>query len=307
MVASYLQIEWSQVYLKDKAMTITRIITLILLVLLSWFLFTVAKNATSTITESEQYKLANAVTSAHRVQANKARDSYRNPGKTLAFFGIRSDMTVVEVWPGKGWYTEIIAPFIKSGNGQFIAAGFPQNAGPEWRQTMAKEYQDWMEQSPEQYDQVKVVELGPPSYWNLAPSESVDAIYTFRNVHNWLKGGYETKMFDTFYKALKPGGILGVVDHRARPDTDIETMKTSGYLTEKLVISLAEQAGFVLEAKSELNANSLDDTNHPKGVWTLPPTLRLGAKDREKYLAIGESDRMTLRFRKADLKSRNKL
>ncbi len=281
-------------------MTMTRLITLVLLGLLSWFLFTVAKNATSTITESEQFKLGNAVIAEHRTADNKARDIYRNPGKTLAFFGLESNMTVIEIWPGKGWYTEIIAPFIKSGNGQFIAAGFPQNAGPEWRQNMQRDYQQWLEQSPAQYDQVKIVELGPPSFWRIAPDDSIDAILTFRNVHNWLKGGYETEMFNTFYKALKPGGILGITDHRAKPGTNIETMKTSGYLTEKLVISLAEQAGFVLEAKSEINANSLDDTNHPKGVWTLPPTLRLGDEDREKYLAIGESDRMTLRFRKPE-------
>ncbi|MFW5447977.1 MAG: class I SAM-dependent methyltransferase [Methylophagaceae bacterium] len=281
-------------------MTMTRLITLVLLGLLSWFLFTVAKNAAIDITESEQFKLGNAVIAEHRSENNKARDIYRNPGKTLAFFGIQSDMSVVEIWPGKGWYTEIIEPLIKSGNGQFIAAGFPQNAGPEWRQNMQKEYQQWLELSPEQYDQVKVVELGPPSYWQIAPNNSVDAILTFRNVHNWLKGGYESEMFTAFYTALKPGGILGVTDHRALSGTDLETMKTSGYLTEKLVIELAKKAGFVLEAVSEINANSLDNTQHPKGVWTLPPTLRLGDEDREKYLTIGESDRMTLRFRKPE-------
>ena len=279
-------------------MTVTRIISISLILLLSWFLFTVAKNSATLITDTEQYKLGNAVVSEHRTASNKTRDQYRNPGKTLAFFGINSDMTVVEIWPGKGWYTEIIAPFIKLGKGQFIAAGFPQNAGPEWRQNMAKEYQLWIDQSPEHYDQVKVVELGPPSYWTLAPNSSVDAILTFRNVHNWLKGGYEDEMFNVFYQALKPGGILGITEHRARPETDLETMKQSGYLTEKLVIELAEKAGFELEKKSEINANPLDTTIHPKGVWTLPPTLRLGDEDRERYLIIGESDRMTLRFRK---------
>lgn len=281
-------------------MTVTRIITLILIGLLTWFLFTVAKNSATTITDSEQFKLANAVIAEHRSVDNKARDSYRNPAQTLSFLGIQSTMTVVEIWPGKGWYTEILAPFVKSGNGQFIAAGFPQNAGPQWRQNMQADYQQWLEQSPEYYDQVKIVELGPPSYWQIAPNDSVDAILTFRNVHNWLKGGYETNMFNAFFAALKPGGVLGVTDHRALADTDIETMKTSGYLTEKLVIDLALQAGFVLEATSEINANSLDNTHHPKGVWTLPPTLRLVEQDRDKYLTIGESDRMTLRFRKPE-------
>lgn len=279
-------------------MSVTRIITISLILLFSWFLFTVAKNSTTKMTESERYKLSSAVMSEHRDTQNRARDVYRHPAKTLAFFGIESDMSVIEIWPGKGWYSEIIAPFIKNGEGQFIAAGFPQNEGPEWRQNMQRDYQQWLDRSPEIYDQVKVVELGPPSFWKIAPDESIDAILTFRNVHNWLKGGYEAEMFNAFYAALKPGGVLGVTDHRAPADTDLETMKKSGYLTEMLVISLAEQAGFILEERSDINANSLDNTQHPKGVWTLPPTLRLDEEDREKYLAIGESDRMTLRFRK---------
>jgi len=279
-------------------MSTTRIITISLLLLLSWFLFTVAKNSATIVADSEPYKLASVVISDHRDPNNKARDIYRHPAKTLAFFGVESDMSVIEIWPGKGWYTEIIAPFIKEGQGQFVAAGFPQNAGPKWRQNMQRDYQQWLDQSPQYYQEVKVVEFGPPSYWKLGPDNSVDAILTFRNVHNWLKGGYETEMFGASYAALKPGGVLGVTDHRAQPDTDLETMKKSGYLTESLVISLAEQAGFKLEEKSEINANPLDETQYPKGVWTLPPTLRLGEQDREKYLAIGESDRMTLRFRK---------
>jgi predicted methyltransferase len=279
-------------------MSTTRLITISLILIFSWFLFTVAKNATKISTNTDQFKLISSINGEHRSPKNKLRDQFRHPKQTLTFFGIKSNMSVIEIWPGKGWYTEIIAPYINKGGGQFIAAGFPQHTGPEWRQTMQRDYQQWLEQSPDLYSQVKVVELGPPSFWNIAPDQSVDAILTFRNVHNWLKGGYEAEMFNAFYKALKPGGILGVTDHRAKPDTDIETMKKSGYLTEKLVISLAEQAGFVLEAKSDINANPLDDTHHPKGVWTLPPTLRLGEQNREKYLAIGESDRMTLRFKK---------
>ena len=279
-------------------MSTTRLITISLILLFSWFLFTVAKNATKISTNTDQFKLLSSINGEHRSPENKLRDQFRHPKQTLTFFGIKSNMSVIEIWPGKGWYTEIIAPYINKGGGHFIAAGFPQHTGPEWRQTMQREYQQWLEQSPDLYSQVKVVELGPPSSWNLAPENSVDAILTFRNVHNWLKGGYEVDMFNSFYKALKPGGILGVTDHRAKADTDVETMKKSGYLSEDLVISLAEQAGFVLEAKSDINANPLDDTHHPKGVWTLPPTLRLGEHNREKYLAIAESDRMTLRFRK---------
>lgn len=249
---------------------------------------------------TEQPLLLEIINDDQRTEANKQRDRYRHPHQTLEFFGIQSDMTVVEIWPGKGWYTEILAPFIKQGDGQFIAAGFPQNAGPQWRQTMQREYQAWLADSPAYYDQVKVIELGPPSYWQIGPDESVDAVLTFRNVHNWLKGGYESEMFNAFYQVLKPGGVLGVTDHRSQPNTNLETMKQSGYLNQDLVIILAQKAGFVLEATSEINANPLDGKQYPKGVWTLPPTLRLGEQDREQYLAIGESDRMTLRFRKPE-------
>ncbi|RLA00149.1 MAG: methyltransferase [Gammaproteobacteria bacterium] len=247
---------------------------------------------------AEQPLLLEIINGDQRTEVNKERDRYRHPQQTLEFFGIQSEMTVVEIWPGKGWYTEILAPFIKQGNGQLIAAGFPQNAGPQWRQTMQRDYQNWLADSPAYYDQVKVVELGPPSFWQIGPDESVDAVLTFRNVHNWLKGGYETEMFNAFYHVLKPGGVLGITDHRAQPGTNLETMKQSGYLNQDLVVILAQKAGFVLEAVSEINANPLDDKQHPKGVWTLPPTLRLGEQGRDQYLAIGESDRMTLRFRK---------
>ena len=249
---------------------------------------------------TDQPLLHEVINGAQRTEANQKRDRYRHPQQTLEFFGIQPEMTVVEIWPGKGWYTEILALFVKQGNGQLIAAGFPQSAGPQWRQTMQRDYQNWLANSPAYYDQVRVVELGPPSFWQIGADESVDAVLTFRNVHNWLKGDYEAEMFNAFYRVLKPGGVLGITDHRAQPGTNLETMKQSGYLDQDLVIILAQKAGFVLEAVSEINANPLDDKQHPKGVWTLPPTLRLGEQDREQYLAIGESDRMTLRFRKPE-------
>tara|TARA_R110002049_G_scaffold294179_1_gene480690 strand:- start:1189 stop:1968 length:780 start_codon:yes stop_codon:yes gene_type:complete len=247
-------------------------------------------------TESSQ--LSEFINGEHRSEINKQRDVYRHPSETLTFFQIKPEMSVVEVWPGKGWYTEILAPYLKAGGGQFIAAGFPQHAGPQWRQDMQAEYNGWLAASPDNYDEVDIVELGPPSYWTVGADASVDAILTFRNVHNWLKGDYAGEMFDSFYKALKPGGIFGVTDHRAAIDTDLATMKTSGYLSQELVINLAEEAGFILEETSEINANPRDTKDYLKGVWSLPPTLRLGEQDRERYLAIGESDRMTLRFRK---------
>ena len=242
--------------------------------------------------------LSKAISGEHRSALNKHRDQYRHPLQTLEFMGVKPHMSVIEVWPGKGWYTEVLAPYIKQGGGQFIAAGFPQKAGPKWRQKMQAEYIQWLAATPAVYDQVKVVELGPPNYWVLGAENSADAVLTFRNVHNWLKGGYEAEMLTAFYNVLKPGGILGVTDHRALPGTDLATMKKSGYLTQQKVIALAEEAGFELEATAEINANSLDTKNHPKGVWTLPPSLRLGEKKKSHYLAIGESDRMTLRFKK---------
>lgn len=248
---------------------------------------------------TEHSPLHTVINAEHRAE-NSMRDQYRHPLQTLEFFGIEANMTVIEVWPGKGWYSEILAPYLKHGGGELIAAGFPLNDGPKWRQNMQAEYQNWLATSPQHYDQVKLVELGPPSFWSLGDTNSIDAILTFRNVHNWVKGGYESKMFNSFYDALKPGGILGITDHRAADNIDLNTMKTSGYLSEDLVIILAQKAGFELEATSEINANPLDTKDHPKGVWSLPPTLRLGDKNRKHYLTIGESDRMTLLFRKPE-------
>lgn len=255
-------------------------------------------SSTAIVQASESSQLLDIIKSEHRSEVNKQRDVYRHPLQTLTFFQIKPEMTVVEVWPGGGWYTEILAPYLKSGGGQFIAAGFPQHAGPQWRQDMQADYQNWLAISPEMYNKVNVVELGPPSYWTIGPENSVDAVLTFRNVHNWLKGDYDTEMFNAFYQVLKPGGILGVTDHRAANDTDLSTMKSSGYLDQNFVINLAKKAGFILEETSEINANPRDTKDYPKGVWTLPPTLRLGEVDRQHYQTIGESDRMTLRFRK---------
>ena len=194
----------------------------------------------------------------NRSESNIARDTYRHPEQTLAFFEIKPDMTAIEIWPGMGWYSEILAPWFKQGGGHFIAAGFPLHLGPKWRQSMAADYKEWLGKSPKYYDQVQTLGFGPPANWKLGKDESADAVMTFRNVHNWVKGGYEQQVFSAMFDVLKSGGILGVTDHRAAAGTDLDTMKKSGYLTEKLVIDLAEQAGFVLEASSEINANALD-------------------------------------------------
>lgn len=245
---------------------------------------------------SQNRLLTKSINGEQRSAQNKSRDDARHPLETLSFFDVKADSTVIEIWPGKAWYTEILAPYIKQGGGQFIAAGFPRNDGPKWRQEMMRNYADNLAQQPAYYDQVKFVEIGPPAYWSLGKENSVDTVLTFRNVHNWVKGGYADKMFHAAYQVLKSGGVLGVIDHRAKPDTDIATMNKSGYVTEQLVIQLAQDAGFQLAGSSEVNANPKDSKNHPKGVWTLPPMLRLGEQDKDKYQAIGESDRMTLKF-----------
>ena len=243
--------------------------------------------------------LQKTIDSPSRSETNKQRDMFRNPSATLMFFGITADMHVAEIWPGRGWYTEILAPWLKHGKGKLIAAGFPADTQSAYRQTLRQEYNTWLKASPELYNEVVVTEFGPESDWQFAEPQSLDAVLTFRNVHNWVQGDFAAKAFNAIFTALKSGGILGVTDHRAKPGTPLSIMKTSGYLTEEYVVSLAEDAGFVLEEKSEINANPADTADHPNGVWTLPPNLRVDNEaDKAKYQTIGESDRMTLRFRK---------
>jgi predicted methyltransferase len=243
--------------------------------------------------------LEEIIASDHRTEAFRARDQYRHPQQTLEFFGLRPDMNVVEVWPAPGWYTEILAPYLRE-QGSYTAAGFlvSWEKAPQYRRDLTREFKAKLDARPDLYDRVKILELGYPDHWEAARPGSADLVLTFRNVHNWVAGGYEKEMFNAFYRALKPGGILGVVDHRAAPGTSLDAMKKSGYVTENLVIEAAEASGFRLVEKSEINANPKDTKDYPEGVWTLPPSLRLGDKDRQKYLAIGESDRMTLRFMK---------
>jgi len=242
-------------------------------------------------------QLDQVLAGSHRDPKNAARDQYRHPKETLLFFGVQPDMSVVEVWPSAGWWTEILAPLLKD-EGKYYAAWF----ATEWKDTpdflkqREKGFDAMLAGKPELYGKVIKTKLLAPGYVDIAPKGSADMVLTFRNVHNWAKAGNADAMFTAFYDALKPGGILGVKDHRARPGTSFKQQIDSGYMTEEYVISTAEKAGFKFVAKSEINANPKDTTDHPAGVWTLPPTLRLGEKDREKYLAIGESDRMTLKF-----------
>lgn len=239
--------------------------------------------------------LDEAIEGSHRSEANRARDPFRRPKMTLLFFGLQKNSTVVEISPSAGWYTEIIAPVLK-GRGQYIAA-VPQ-LGEQAPQAMRERDAAFRDKLTNEavYGNAKINSYDPASPV-FAPAGSADLVLTFRNVHNWAKAGNADAMFKGFFEALKPGGVLGVVEHRAKPGTDFAQQVKSGYMTEAYVIEAAERAGFKLDASAELNSNWRDSADHPGGVWNLPPNLRgVSEADKPKYLAIGESDRMTLLF-----------
>jgi predicted methyltransferase len=239
----------------------------------------------------DQAPLRLAAAASTRTPANVARDRYRHPVETLAFFGVRPSDTVVEVWPGGGWYTEILAPYLAKGGGTYIGVASERGLTGLNKLVAAQ---------PAIYSAVRTANFPilPASGGTPVPAGSADVVLTFRNVHNWMMGEkpFEAQAFQQMYAMLKPGGTLGVVDHRLPENADDARQKTSGYVKVSTVRRLAEAAGFRLVAMSEINANPLDNTDYPDGVWTLPPTYRLGEKDRAKYAAIGESDRMTLKF-----------
>ena len=242
-------------------------------------------------------KLEAVLAGDQRSDANRARDEWRNPAETLAFFGVRDDMVVMEIWPGGGWYTEVLAPYLRD-SGTYVAAGWDPNSSMRFIKNAMERYQGKLDADPDAYDQVQMGVLMPPDM--LAPVEpgTVDVVLTFRNIHNWMPQGSQELMVQAMYDALKPGGVLGVVEHRGIPGTEQDPRAKSGYVNEDFAIELFESGGFILEAKSEINANPADTKDHPEGVWTLPPTLRLKDEGRDKYTAIGESDRFTLKFRK---------
>ena len=234
-----------------------------------------------------------------RDPANSARDAFRHPRETLAFFGVGPSQAVVEISPGGGWYTEILAP-LAQGKGRYVGIiNDPARSGNERAQ---KYYADANAKLREKlaaradvYGNATLVEIDPNAPV-LGEPASADVVLTFRNVHNWVMAGNEAAMFKSFFDVLRPGGVLGVVEHRAAAGKTLEEVKTSGYLPEDYVVGLATAAGFVLEEKSEINANPADTKDHPNGVWTLAPSNNHEEADKAKYAAIGESDRMTLRF-----------
>lgn len=241
--------------------------------------------------------LKTVIAGSHRAAEDRARDPYRHPLETLTWCGIKDNMTVVEVWPGGGWYTDILAPFLKD-RGVYYAAAFDPEGEPEYRRAGVQKYKDKLAAKLDLLGKTKVTILAPPEKLDLAPDGSADMVLTFRNVHNWMADGQAETVFKAMYKALKPGGVLGVVEHRANANVPQDPKAASGYVREDHVIKLAQDAGFQLVGKSEINANPKDTKNYPQGVWTLPPVLRLKDGDKEKYVAIGESDRMTLKFTK---------
>ncbi len=238
-------------------------------------------------------QLDSVIAGSWRSPANTARDVYRHPKATLQFFGIRPDQTVIEITPGGGWYSEILAPLLHD-NGHYIAAVQAPAGGDEARRDGDALHQKFAA-DPAHYGKAKFVEFDPKAPVFGAPG-SADLVLTFRNVHNWVMADTAPAMFKAFFAVLRPGGVLGVVDHRADDNASLATVKQSGYLPTRYVVKLATEAGFTLDESNEINANPKDTKDYPKGVWTLPPTLTLGEQDKAKYQAIGESDRMTLRF-----------
>ena len=255
--------------------------------------------ATTPPPAAEDTALRAALAGPQRDPAHVVRDDARHPYETLQFFGIRPDLAVVEIWPGGGWYTEILAPYLKA-RGTLYAAHFnPESGSPYFRDSRAK-FEAKLAAQPEVYGSVKLTTFDPPDRIEIAPPNSADLVLTFRNVHNWyMRGGGEARLnaaLHAMYAALKPGGVLGIVDHRLPATRPAAEQESSGYLLEEVVITAAQRVGFQLVGKSEINANPKDTADHPNGVWTLPPTLRIDEAQRDRYRAIGESDRMTLKF-----------
>jgi predicted methyltransferase len=257
--------------------------------------------ATSNPTTQMTERLEAASVGSHRSEENIARNVYRHPVQTLTFFGIEEDMTVLEISPGGMSYSEVIAPALR-GSGRYLASGIDTSQPdlPAYQLKGQARMEQRFAAEAEVFGDVEIVALPASGVSDLGGAESVDMVLTFRNTHGWLRAGIAEQVVESLYGVLKPGGVLGVVQHRAGPATNPDPAAFIGYLSEERVIALVEGVGFVLEARSEINANPADQANYPKGVWTLPPTLMLGDEDRERYLAIGESDRMTLRFRKPD-------
>ena len=243
---------------------------------------------------AEDAKLVSLIAGPQRTDINRVRDPYRHPAGTLEFFGLKDDMTVVEIWPGgAGWWTEILAPYLAA-HGKYYAA-LPNPARSDEARRGNEAFAAKMAAEPKLYAKVITTTLDGDSA-QIAPDNSADLVLTFRNLHDWVPQGTAVPALRAMYRALKPGGILGIEDHRASSEQPQDPQAKSGYLREDYTIQLVESVGFKFVAKSEVNANPKDTKDYVSGVWTLPPTLRLKDQDRAKYQAIGESDRFTMKF-----------
>lgn len=244
--------------------------------------------------------LQKSISGEHRSDENRARDVYRKPYEVLEFVGLRSDMTVVEIWPGAGWYTEILAPVLKD-RGKFYAAQYSPNGPYGYQRRGLGAYLTRLGTHPDLYGSVIVTELDLPYSLRMAPAASADLVLTFRNVHNLVmdlydKGAHAGLAFQATYDVLKPGGVLGIVDHQWDDVANEDPLAANGYISKERTIAMAQAAGFELVAEASILRNPQDSKDYEAGVWTLPPSLALGEKDRAHYLAIGESDRFLLKF-----------
>jgi len=241
--------------------------------------------------------LGDAIAGDQRSAENRSRDDWRHPRETLEFFGFAPDQTVVELWPGGGWYTEILAPALR-GQGKLVLATLGEAEPDSYRTRSHRQFVAKLESDPATYGEATMVDFWPPESTSLGAPATADMVVTFRNTHSMLRRDQLDTFLEAAFAVLKPGGTLGIVQHRADPGADAKDAARTGYVPEALVVEKATAAGFVLSGSSEINANPKDTKDYPEGVWTLPPGYRLGDKDRAKYAAIGESDRMTLRFSK---------
>ena len=243
----------------------------------------------------EMSPVAIAIDGDHRIEKERQRDPYRHPKETLEFFGLTPELSVVELWPGGGWYTKIIAPVVR-GRGTYYAAHVDPDSKVEMLRLSVQKYQTMLDSSPELYDEVQMTVLMPPEQLEIAPAGSVDLVVSFRSVHNWMAFDMQDDVMQAVYNALKPGGVFGVVEHRGIEGQEQNPRASTGYVSVAAMIAMAEKAGLQFESASEVNANLTDTKDYPDGVWSLPPRLRGGEQDQQKYLNIGESDRFTLRF-----------
>lgn len=241
--------------------------------------------------------LRDAVEDEGRTEEERERDRYRHPYDTLSFFGIEPEMTVVELYPGGGWYSAILASYLAD-EGRLVAAHFnlEQENAPAYYERLHKSFTERFVESG-RYGEVDVIAFDPPAMSSLGDPGSADMVLTFRNIHSWIGAGQLENVFAAAHEVLRPGGIFGVVGHRLPEDREQDAEAGIGYVKETVVIEAAENAGFTLAERSEVNANPLDDADHPNGVWTLPPNLNVpDGENEEDYLRIGESDRFTLKF-----------